>query len=178
MFGHGPPGYTTPPFFPPPGYYRGERGRGISLAPDTPKHPLPILHCPWQSAILPFHLAATLVRPDILSPSPTIWRNREPEISSTRVESRFLIQRRNEILFSKLSTNGEKYWSVYISLFRGFSKGHKILDFIITQDTFRLNSKFTTDALINTHLSFIITYILICLFIRFIIRLDEYYSCI
>ena len=46
------PRIHNPPFFPPPGYYRGEREGGISLA-----KPLPILHCPWRSAILPFHLA-------------------------------------------------------------------------------------------------------------------------
>lgn len=119
---HNPP---PPPFFPPPGYYRGERGRGISLASDTPKHPLPILHCPWQSAILPFHLAPTLVRPDILSlplSSPTIrWRNREPEISFPRHEWNHDFNSGNEILFSKTVNEWRKnIMSMYTRYFEVF----------------------------------------------------------
>ena len=47
---------------------RKRRRFGGGSKPSRGRHakPLPILHCPWQSAILPFHLA-TLVTPDILS---------------------------------------------------------------------------------------------------------------
>lgn len=148
------PRIHNPPFLSPAWLLSRRKRRGnISLA-----KPLPILHCPWRSAILPFHLAHLIFffffliqtyRGTRDLPETKRWHDEGTErFQSWFLGEIFLMDWRRDEIFE---TNG-KILSQYLS--RLFPRAYVLPGFYY-RSYVSINSKFTRDVLI-THLCYAI----------------------